>query len=163
MVFIPAEQQELRQAAGRWTIAFTRALHAHLQVRRAFSALGLDNGWSGNGRLHGKQVFWGCTRQVQRGFWERDQGGLGGERAGEGAHAKEPALRAAQSGGSLRPWSTPPPHPPVCCCFPQEGVDVRQTLKNVLSPAELDMLCGSQHRVVKSLSILAEIIKQVRV
>ncbi len=39
-------------------------------------------------------------------------------------------------------------------------MELRQTLRNVLSPSELDMLCGSQHRVVKSVSVLAEVIKQ---
>ncbi|KAJ9534421.1 hypothetical protein QJQ45_016111 [Haematococcus lacustris] len=72
VVFFPESEAELRQACGRWTIAFTRALHAHLQ----------------------------------------------------------------------------------------EGVDVRHHLRDVLAPAELDMLCGSQHRVVKSISIIAEVVKQ---
>lgn len=72
VVFFPDSESELRQACGRWTIAFARSLHAHLQ----------------------------------------------------------------------------------------DGVDIRQTLRNVLSPSELDMLCGSQHRVVKSLSVLSEVVKQ---
>lgn len=32
VVFFPEEEQALRQACGRWTITFTRALQAHLQV-----------------------------------------------------------------------------------------------------------------------------------
>lgn len=37
---------------------------------------------------------------------------------------------------------------------------MRHHLSDVLSASELDMLCGSQHRVVKSLSVLSEVIKQ---
>uniref|UniRef100_A0A7S0RWR3 Bestrophin homolog n=1 Tax=Chlamydomonas leiostraca TaxID=1034604 RepID=A0A7S0RWR3_9CHLO len=71
-VFFPEDQQLLRQACGRWTIAFTRALHAHLQ----------------------------------------------------------------------------------------DNVDVKGHLRDVLSASEMEMLLNSQHRVVKSLSVLAEVIKQ---
>lgn len=72
VVFIPEQHQGLRQACGRWTIAFTRALHAHLQ----------------------------------------------------------------------------------------DGVEVREHLSGVLSASELELLCGSQHRVVRALALLAEVVRQ---
>jgi predicted membrane chloride channel (bestrophin family) len=48
----------------------------------------------------------------------------------------------------------------VCLCGAQDDQNIDKTLTHVMTPAEMDMIKNSQHRVVKSISVLAEIIKQ---